>query len=155
MQHDHDNGCWSCGNLEGRVRNVEWDEDGNKVRRRQCTKCGDIWLTEERRLARSVRWFHRAASQVERQRKRRGTRHRCRYCHGRYEGTWLYHVKSSVKHAAWKAQRAVEVKEYKRLDALWRYRNDPVYRQTQLDRHRSSSPRSTISAATTTRADAA
>ncbi len=135
-----DNGCWTCGNLEGRVTSTATDDDGNRIRRRKCTQCGAIWLTEERRLARSVRWFQRADSQVEAQRQRRSRRRRvCRYCKGRYTAAYRTHLGSRT-HLAWKARRAAERREYVRLDARWRYRTDPVYRQAQLDRHRTRAP---------------
>jgi transcriptional regulator NrdR family protein len=54
-----DFGCWSCGHDTGRVLLVGRDEDGNKIRLRRCVKCGERWVTEERRLARAVTFSQR------------------------------------------------------------------------------------------------
>lgn len=130
----NDNGCWSCGNLEGRVTTTALDEDGNRIRRRKCENCGGIWLTEERRLARSVTWFQRAFSQAESQRALRAKhRHTCRYCGGRYQlGTWRGHLVAPV-HSEWKKRRLAELRQQRTEDSRWRYHADPVYRQRQIE----------------------
>jgi hypothetical protein len=132
---DSDWGCWSCGHAEGFVTSTARDEDGNKIRRRKCGKCGDVWITEERRLAKGTRWFDRAWSQVEGQRLRReGHSHRCQYCGGRWQvGHWRSHVANSARHRAWKAQRAAQKLDYNREDSRWRYRADPVHRRAQIE----------------------
>ena len=129
-----DNGCWSCGNLSGRVTTTAFDEDGNRIRRRKCDRCGDIWLTEERRLDKGVTWFQRAYTRVEGQKARRAkTRHTCRYCGGRYQlGTWRGHL-SAPNHTAWKKRRLVELRQQRTDDSRWRYHADPVYRQHQIE----------------------
>lgn len=128
-----DNGCWKCGNIEGRVLRTAFDEDGNKVRARRCTRCGDVWMTEERRLARGVGWWQRAFSQAEHQRHAyRSQRRTCRYCGGRWQrGTWRTHLLSPT-HIAWKRRRLAEIRQQRTEDSRWRYHADPVYRERQI-----------------------
>lgn len=130
----NDFGCWRCGHDTGRVLSVGRDEDGNKIRLRACEKCGARWVTEERRLDKSVTFSQRAFSAAEHQRKRRAkVTHTCRFCGSRYRlGAWRNHLTYSPIHRAWKQKREQEIRQYKTDDARWRYHADPVYRANQI-----------------------
>lgn len=94
-------GCWKCGNEDSRVRDTDKDDDGVRVRRRMCTRCGEMWETEERRIA-AGSFFSRASTRrYAAYRKHRFQSRRCLVCDEHYlNGKYAAHANTSQRHLA-------------------------------------------------------
>ena|SRR5688500_11447205 len=85
-------GCWKCRSVESRVADSDMDEDGVRVRLRQCIDCGEYWDTEERRISKGA-FYGRAVHRRQTEARRRKSKvYVCRVCRGPYRsGTYPRH----------------------------------------------------------------
>jgi predicted nucleic acid-binding Zn-ribbon protein len=108
-------GCWDCGHEESYVKDVDKDADHVRVRRRQCTRCGAWWETEERRIARGSFFGRAERRRMASFRKKRYTARNCLMCHEKYmSGKYVQHTQTSTAHLEAAARKAERVKERER-----------------------------------------
>jgi len=91
-------GCPNCGEPETWTKTVDRDDDGYRIRRLQCVRCGTYWTSEERPIRAS---FYARASRRNQAKKRWQARQTkvCRWCGGEYAwGTFTQHVRKSSRH---------------------------------------------------------
>lgn len=111
-------GCWDCGFEDSYVRDVDKDTEHIRVRRRQCTRCGSMWETEERRIARGSFFGRAEKRRYASFRKKRYSSRSCLVCRERYmSGQYKEHTESSDAHKA-----RVAVKQRRIKDRERRYR---------------------------------
>lgn len=108
-------GCWDCGAEESYVRDVDKDTDHVRVRRRQCTRCGSMWETEERRIARGSFFGRAEGRRYASFRKKRYSARTCVMCHEKYmNGKFREHTEESPAHKRVVARRRAKSKDRER-----------------------------------------
>lgn len=99
-------GCWECGFEDSYVRDVDKDTDHVRVRRRMCTRCGAMWETEERRIARGSFFGRAEKRRYAHFRKSRYVIRTCMGCKERYQASkYREHTETSASHRAFVARR--------------------------------------------------
>ncbi|MDP9143849.1 MAG: hypothetical protein M3N43_03990 [Actinomycetota bacterium] len=99
-------GCWDCGYEESYVRDVDKDSEHVRVRRRQCTRCGAWWETEERRMARGSFFGRAERRRYAHFRKSRYAIRTCAMCHERFQASkYVEHTAASAAHQEALAKR--------------------------------------------------
>lgn len=94
-------GCWDCGFEDSYVRDVDKDAEHVRVRRRQCTRCGAMWETEERRIARGSFFGRAERRRYAHFRKSRYAIRTCVMCKERYQASkYVAHTQASQGHRA-------------------------------------------------------
>jgi predicted nucleic acid-binding Zn-ribbon protein len=92
-------GCWDCGFEESYVRDTDKDAEHVRVRRRQCTRCGAMWETEERRIARGSFFGRAERRRYAHFRKSRYAIRTCLMCKERYQASkYREHTAASEAH---------------------------------------------------------
>lgn len=113
-------GCWECGFEDSYVRDVDKDTEHIRVRRRQCTRCGELWETEERRISRGSFFGRAETRRYASFRKKRASHRRCVMCDELYfNGRFVEHTQESVAHRRVVKKRAERTarreRKYRRL----------------------------------------
>lgn len=99
-------GCWECGFEDSYVKDVDKDTDHVRVRRRQCTRCGAWWETEERRIARGSFFGRAEKRRYAHFRKSRYAIRTCLMCKERYQASkYVEHTQTNEVHQAVLARR--------------------------------------------------
>lgn len=94
-------GCWDCGFEDSYVRDTDKDAEHIRVRRRMCTRCGGMWETEERRIARGSFFGRAETRRYAHFRKSRYTIRTCLMCDERYRASkYVEHTQKSEAHRA-------------------------------------------------------
>lgn len=92
-------GCWSCGFEDSYVRDVSKDTEHIRIRRRMCTRCGEMWETEERRIARGSFFARAEERRYAAFRKTRYRVRKCLVCGEHYlQSGYLAHTQESKAH---------------------------------------------------------
>ena len=105
-------GCWECGFEDSYVRDTDKDTEHIRVRRRQCTRCGAMWETEERRIAPGSFFGRAEKRRYARFRKSRYVIRTCLMCKERYQASkYVEHTQSSDAHKAVVERRVERKKE--------------------------------------------
>lgn len=113
-------GCWNCGAEDSRVKETDKDDDGARIRRRQCFECGEEWETEEHRITKGI--FHSRASRrrYRSYTKKRNTIMQCKACREMYRaGSFEKHATTSEEH-----RLVVERLAHKRVEAQRKYNSE-------------------------------
>ena len=123
-------GCWDCGFEDSYVRDVDRDDQHIRVRRRMCTRCGSMWETEERRIARGS-YFGRAETRRYRAFvKSRYRSRQCLVCKQRYmAGSYKEHTEESAAH-----RKAVKRREERKHRRQLRYRRMWMRAKREVER---------------------
>ncbi len=123
-------GCWACGNEDSYVHDTGKDAEHIRVRRRQCTRCGQYWETEEKRIGRGT-FFARAENR--RYAAFRKTHYRirtCLMCKERYlQSEYAKHTQESKAHG-----REVARREKRKRRAELKYRREWMRAKRQIEK---------------------
>ena len=118
-------GCPTCKHDVALVRDTGRDDEGYKVRLRECVRCGTLWATEEVPIAVTAFYIRNASrrrNNRERMRKQAGRR-TCQWCGQDYlAGTYRRHCGESKRHrmALTPRHRSVDRYETMRYQREWK-----------------------------------
>lgn len=93
-------GCPECHHPVSKVRDTGQDEDGHRIRLRECLNCAGLWATEEVPIDVTAFYSRNNSRRLARARRERATGYRiCQWCEARYlRGGYSDHVRRSTRH---------------------------------------------------------